>query len=113
MDYIFGTVRKYGKPVEIVKTVGEKHSDLKGRVTVKREYSDRVIEDTFTVTEKYESKESGTKCYDWYFIEAHSRDTDRFMPQKEDIDSKIDYIAMMADIEMEDEKDGIKEISEG
>lgn len=111
MEYIFGTVRRYGKPVETVKTVGDKHSDLSGRVTVKREYPDRIIEDSFTIVDKYESKESNGKCYDWYFIESHYRDTDRFMPQKEDIDSKIDYIAMMADIEMEEE-DGIEELSE-
>lgn len=109
---VFGSITRGGKTYEIVKTVGDTHSNLQGRVTAKESYPDMVVEDTFTVKEKYESKESGGLCYDWYLITDHNRIIDRFTPQREDLESKLDYIAMMADIELEDEN-GIEELSEG
>lgn len=107
MEYIFGSIRKNNRVIETVKTVGDKHTDLKGRLTVKREYPDMTIVDTFTVIDHYNtSEDSEGNCYDFYTIEAHYRDTDRFMPQKEDIESKIEFIAMMSDIDIFDDETG-------
>lgn len=85
MNYIFGQIND----TDILKTVGEHHTDLTGRQTIRREYPDRVIEDVFTVVDHYASKEANGQCYDWYHITEHYRDTDRFMPQKLAIDDAV------------------------
>lgn len=85
MDYIFGQIDN----IDTLKTVGEHHTDLTGRNTIRREYPDRVIEDVFTVVDHYASKDADGKCYDWYHITEHYRDTDRFMPQKPAIDDAV------------------------
>lgn len=104
MDYVFGTKKVGARECEILKTVGNRHSNLSGYVVIEREYPDRVIEDSFRVVRKYQSKrDSAGNIYDWYEIDNHYRDTDRFMPQKSDIQAQIDYIAMMADIDPEPE----------
>lgn len=105
MEYIFGSIRKNNRIIENLKTVGDRHTSLKGRITIKREYPDMTIVDTFTVLDHYkEAEDADGKCYDFYTIEAHYRDTDRFMPQKEDIESKIEFIAMMSDIDIFDDE---------
>lgn len=107
MEYIFGTTVRGGVEIEILKTVGDEHTELSGRVTTTRKYTDRIIEDTFTVAEKYRSKDGADgKKYDWYFIKDHSRDTDWYTPKAEDIQAQIDYIAMMADVELDTEESG-------
>lgn len=82
MDYIFGHITRDGVDVENVKTVGAKHSNLSGSVSVTRKYSDSYITDSFFVSEKYRSEEgdNGT-CYDWYLIERHTRYEDKYTPQ--------------------------------
>lgn len=86
MQYIFGQIND----VDILKTVGEHHTDLTGRQTIRREYPDRVIEDVFTVVDHYASKQGADgMCYDWYHLADHYRDTDRFMPQKPAIDETV------------------------
>lgn len=85
MNYIFGQIND----TDILKTVGEHHTDLTGRHTIRREYPDRVIEDVFTVVDHYASKEDNGQCYDWYHITEHYRDTDRFMPQKPALDETV------------------------
>lgn len=81
MEYVFGRVRRNGTEVENVKTVGDEHSDLKGAVSVTREYADSHITDAFVVMERYRSDEdSDGKCYDWYIIGSHYRYEDKFTP---------------------------------
>lgn len=82
MEYVFGAVRRFGEDKENLKTVGGEHSNLSGRVVIRREYFDRIVEDTFYIEEHYESKESDGLCYDWYLINNHNRDTDMFTPQR-------------------------------
>jgi hypothetical protein len=91
MEYVFGAEPRGGIECEVLKTIGSRHSDLQnGRNTIVREYPDRTVEDTFFVMKKFrtEETESGS-CYDWYLIKEHNRDTDRFTPYKEEIDSGI------------------------
>lgn len=108
MEYVFGTVRKGGVNREFVRTKGKERTELRGRVSVERRYADRFVTDTFDVVEKYNTApdEDGNH-YNWYFIANHSRDTDMFTPQKEALQAQIDYIAMMADVDLSegDEKE--------
>ena len=77
MEYVFGTVQRGCKELECLKTIGDEHSALHGRVVIRREYPDRVIEDAFSIVEHYSSAEDvDGRCYDWYVIDNHSRDTD-------------------------------------
>lgn len=101
MEYIFGTIKRKGRVVDILKTVGEEHTNLTDNHTIVREYSDSTITDTFTVAEHYLSKdgEDGKK-YDWYELANHYRYIDYFTPQKDALveelspytDSKTAYI---------------------
>lgn len=76
-----------------------------------REYSDKTYEDDFTIVRHYQSKEDTEgKCYDWYEIKDHFRTAERFTAERaasmdqelEDHASKIDYIAMMTDVDIEE-----------
>lgn len=89
MEYVFGTVRRNGVDYENVKTVGVQHSELTGFCSVKRQYTDNIIEDDFKVVEKYRSKEEGGVCYDWYIIDDHNRTIDKFTPAKAAIEVGI------------------------
>lgn len=90
MEYIFGHERINGKDEETLKTIGADHSDLKGRMSVVRKYSDNDITDTFTVREKYRTAEDEEEnCYDWYIIDGHYRYTDKFTPKSGDITDSI------------------------
>ena len=103
MEYVFGTEKKGGREFEYLKTVGNHHTHFTGRTVIERKYPDRTINDTFFALEKYRTREDMEgKCYDWYEISGHFRDTDRFMPQKQDIQAQIDYIAMMTDVDLEE-----------
>lgn len=90
MEYVFGTVRRNGEDRENLKTVGDKPTDLKGRVVIRREYDDRIIEDSFYIVDHYASKESAGEYYDWYLIDKHDRDTDMFSPVKDGINERMD-----------------------
>lgn len=111
MEYVFGTKETAEGVVEILKTVGDTHSNLIGRQSVIREYTDKTYEDVFTVTRLYQTKEDiEGKCYDWYEIKDHFRTAERFTAERaesmdqelEDHASKIDYIAMMTDVDIEE-----------
>lgn len=91
MEYIFGTITKKKKEVDILKTVGSEHTNLEGKHIIERKYSDSIITDTFNVEEKYLSKDGADgKKYDWYIISNHSRYIDYFTPQKAAIEGRID-----------------------
>lgn len=81
MEYIFGTVTYNDKNYQNLKTVGDTHTDLKGITAIERKYTDAVITDYFNVIKKYRTKEDDEgRCYDWYLINEHYRDTDKFTP---------------------------------
>ncbi len=81
MEYIFGTTKKDGVDVDNVKTIGTEHSNLEGKVSITRKYSDSYITDNFRVLEKYRSDEDPAgNCYDWYVIQDHSQYEDKFSP---------------------------------
>lgn len=81
MEYIFGTRKREGSVEEVLKTVGEQHTNYAGQVTIQREYTDSVITDTFIVVDHYLVKDdmSGL-CYDWYTITNHYRYEDKYTP---------------------------------
>lgn len=112
MVYVFGTKKTADGDVEILKTIGEEHSNLIGRQSVVREFDDRTIEDDFTIVRRYQTKtDSAGNFYDWYEIKDHFRTSERFTPKKqESMDSEmvkqrgdIDYMAMMLDVELDTE----------
>ena len=89
MEYIFGTIKRKGKIVDILKTVGDTHTDLKDNHSIVREYPDCKITDIFVIADHYQSKEdSEGKCYDWYELANHYRYIDYFTPQ---IDALLPY----------------------
>lgn len=90
MEYIFGTIQRHEKDVDILKTVGNEHTDLTGKHEIVRKYPDCTITDSFNVAEHFLSKEDAEgKCYDWYELADHYRYIDYFSPQKEGIDEQI------------------------
>ena len=89
MEFIFGTVWHDGVEKENLKVVGDYHTDLKGFQYFGTNYPDRIVTDTFWIVEKYLSKEDPSgRCYDWYIIDKHSRDTDTFVPAREGINER-------------------------
>ena len=96
MEYVFGTVRRDGRLIENLKTVGDKHTDLSGRVSIDRKYPDNYITDAFFIDEKYRSDEDAEgNCYDWYSIHGHNRYIDKFTP------GIGTYEQMITDLEIE------------
>lgn len=90
MVYVFGTVRRRGEDIEVLKTKGSKHTDLKGFHQLQAEYPDQIITDDFHVVRKYDSQEDVEgNCYDWYEIDRHSRYADKFTPLREKIETGI------------------------
>lgn len=90
MDYVFGTIKRNGKQIDILKTVGPEHRHLEGKHIIERKYSDSIITDTFYVADHYLSKDGADgKKYDWYVITDHSRYIDYFTPQKAGIEAEI------------------------
>lgn len=91
MEYIFGQVKRKGRIIDVLKTVGETHTDLKDNHIIERKYSDSIITDGFYVVDHYLSKDGADgKCYDWYELANHYRYIDYFTPQKQAITDRID-----------------------
>lgn len=90
MEYTFGS-RTNGKLTECtLRTKGDSHTDLRGRVEVVRAYNDAKIYDSFTVRDKYASKEDTEgNCYDWYIVADHSRYVDRYEPGIVKVEERI------------------------
>lgn len=90
MEYIFGNIKRHSRLIHILKTVGTTHTDLTGSTQIKREYSDSIIVDDFTIVEKYLTQEdSEGRCYDYYEIKDHNRYIDYFTPMREQIATDI------------------------
>ena len=86
MEYVFGTK----KNIEVLKTKGSEHTDLKGFQQLVTDYPDQTITDDFHVVRKYDSQEDCEgNCYDWYEIDHHSRYVDKFSPAREKIEGGI------------------------
>lgn len=74
MEYIFGT--KGG--AEILKTKGDRHSDLTGYHQVEHIYPDQTIVDFFRIVEKiFTDSDVEGNFYDWYEIDHHYRTVDK------------------------------------
>lgn len=74
MKYIFGTKGSS----EVLKTKDKEHTNLFGFCSIKREYDDKTIYDSFLVVSKYNSITSiDGSCYDYYIIDKHYRTEDK------------------------------------
>lgn len=70
--------------MEILRTKGRTHTDLRGFHQIERTYPDQVITDNFRIVCKTDSKEDAEgNCYDWYEIDRHYRTVDRTGPVAE------------------------------
>lgn len=115
MEYVFGKVRRSGVDLESVKTVGTEHSNLKGFCTIEKHYPDSIITDNFRVIEKYRSDSNKELCYDWYIIDSHDRNIDKFTPAEGEIkDNIVENAEGLVDIaELSDENSlSIAELAE-
>lgn len=105
MEYVFGNIKRFGKLVNILKTMGEEHTNLAGVNQIERKYPDSIIIDTFVVKEKFLSKiDAEGNCYDWYIITDHSRYIDYFTPLREQITEGIED-SQIATCELSEELD--------
>lgn len=108
MEYIYGTSKRNGCICENLKTVGNEHSNLYGYISTVREFGDGTkITDRCRVIEKYASKESNRKFYDWYLIDSHYRETDttaKAQAAVERLNANIDYLSMMSGITIPTER---------
>lgn len=104
MEYIYGKSTRNGETRESLKTVGDEHSNLSGYISTVLEFPDGTkITDHCRIVEKYASKEASGKCYDWYIIDSHYRETDttgKTMKAVHQISANLDYISMMSGVEI-------------
>jgi len=101
MEYIYG----YDGEREILKTIGNKHSELLGRFASVRVTDVDSTEDICIIVRKLSSFEGDDgKCYDIYEIENHQRQTDKTISLLGKVAQQradIDYIAMETGVELE------------
>ena len=89
MQYIFGTKGD----LEILKTKSKKRTDLSGYLTVKREYTDQTIIDSFHIVNKYRhDMDVEGYYYDWYVIDKHYRVSDKSDILQKNIDKTEDAL---------------------
>lgn len=90
MEYIYGTDQN----LEILKTVGDSHTDLSGFFETVREYADgTVITDRCRILDHFYSAEQGGVCYDWYTIDSHFRVvTPATTRATEDVKTRVDEL---------------------
>lgn len=87
MEYIFGKNSVAG--VEILKTKGATHSNLKGFCELVREYDDSTVKDSFLVVKQEKSAEDNEgNCYDWYSIDKHNRTIDYTKPLNQKLEEQ-------------------------
>ena len=81
MEYVFGTETRRGVMVEVLKVVSADPIRMSvGNYSIKREYTDSVITDNFTLVSKIRDKVSDGFYYAWYEIRDHYRYEDKFTP---------------------------------
>lgn len=94
----------------VLRVKSDTETDFKGHTIVETPKSGITVTDTFDVIEKTDHKEDAESSYDWYLVKNHYRTQERFTAETEeavnvaleDHASKLDYIAMMADIDIEE-----------
>ena len=70
MEYIIGESTVNRKPVLQLKTIGDEHTDLSGKITFAQELTASRIDYSCKIKEHYYSTEDiEGKCYDYYIIE--------------------------------------------
>lgn len=108
MEYVFGTSKQNGIACENLKTIGETHSNLSGYISTIREFADGTkITDRCRIVKKYASKEENGRCYDWYLIDSHYRETDTSAKTQalvSQVAANLDYISMMSGISIPTEE---------
>lgn len=113
MDYIYGTSSRGLEIRENLKTVGDTHTDLSGYISTIREFADGTkITDRCRILKKYASKEANGKCYDWYLIDSHYRETDtseKTQALVNQVAANLDYISMMSGISIPTEEGAASE----
>lgn len=91
MEYVFGSRTHGGVVEDILKTKGDKHTNLSGNVEIERKYDDCIITDSCVVIEKYQSKkDKAGNCYDWYVIGNHYRYIDKYTPNIGKVEERLD-----------------------
>lgn len=105
MEYVFGNDGKN----ETLRTKNSEHSELSGFVTVRREYPDQTITDSFFVVEKTKTDEDCEgNCYDWYVIDKHNRIIDKSPAMEklvEKTNADVMYLSMMTGVDIPSEED--------
>lgn len=113
MEYVYGTSSRNGIVCENLKTFGESHSNLFGYISTIREFADGTkITDRCRIVKKYASKEENGRCYDWYSIDSHYRETDKSAIMQESVNqisANLDYISMMSGISIPTEEGAASE----
>lgn len=106
MEYVFGTQ----KNIEVLKTKGTYHSDLTGYRQIEQKYPDQTITDAFHIVRNISSGEDEEgNCYDWYEIDHHFRNCDKFTPAKPGIDQSIfDLEELIIDMQYNEIIDGLE-----
>lgn len=111
MELSFRKEYRGGEIVEILRVKSDKETFFEGHTTVETPTSILIVKDVFDVVKKIRHSEDGEgNSYDWYETMNHYRTEERFTPDKqdamdqelEDHASKIDYIAMMTDVDIEE-----------
>ena len=109
-EYIFGT----NGNAETLRVKGPSHTGLTGFQEVVREYPDQTITDRFRVVRRLKSQEDQAgNCYDWYEIDRHYRMQDKTGPVAAEgarNAANIDYLSMMAGIDLPEEGEHESEI---
>lgn len=113
MEYVYGTSSRDGIVCENLKTFGESHSNLSGYISTIRDFADGTkITDRCRIVKKYASKEENGKCYDWYLIDSHYRETDTSAKTQalvSQVAANLDYISMMSGISIPTEEGAANE----
>jgi hypothetical protein len=92
MEYIYGT----DGDQEILKTVGDVHSDLEGFFTSSREHSGVTVIDRCKILDHFKADEdTDGKKYDWYHIIGHYRYEDRQVASRISDDATAEILEMI------------------
>jgi hypothetical protein len=92
MEYIYGT----DGDQEILKTVGDVHSDLEGFFTSSRERSGVTVIDRCRILDHFRTDEDASgKKYDWYTITDHFHYEDRQVASRISDDAIAEILEMI------------------
>ena len=109
MEYMFTYMRRGNYEVPIVRVYSEDPEEIELDIgkhhTVVIEQIDMTITYDFVITNPIKSEQVGELYYKWYQLDYYSKNVDRTVAIKPDIDqnkANIDYIAMMSGIDIPD-----------